>query len=504
MSEWLFRFSRPSGPLLLLAGYFLLQWVLRITMGGGFELDESEQLIFGQRLQIGYSADPPLYTWLQIPLLRLLGEGAAAIALLKNLLLFLSYTCCYFIGRQAGLSVERAGLAALSLILLPQIGWESQRDLTHSVLVTSVAAASLWALLALLNGRRGPGQYALLGLLFGLGLLSKYNFAIFILAATIALATLQPRLVWRPAFLLTLLICALTVTPFLLWLIDNSVLATSTAHKLEVGDSPSYWGGLSKGLLSLVVSYAAFCGLLLLALLVSFRPWGDASISGPPAQRAPLAVQLLRRMLWITPLILLLILLLAGGAVYRDRYLMPLLFFLPVMAFLLLSEQAILRGLKGYRRWLLAAMILIPLGLLVRAHLIPLTGKATKQSYPGQELAQILIRDAGAPAFVIANRGFIGGNLKPHMGDAFVGSTQAQFPWREMLGGRSQPILLVWEPHKSGREFEKVKVYLQQQLGPGVSALSATGKAIAHYRNADGPEAVLQWQLWGETAPATQ
>ncbi|MCB1880348.1 MAG: hypothetical protein KDI54_09880, partial [Gammaproteobacteria bacterium] len=69
MTDWLFRgFSRPSGPLLLLAGYFLLQWLLRINMGSGFELDESELLLFGQRLQLGYSASPPLYTWLQIPL----------------------------------------------------------------------------------------------------------------------------------------------------------------------------------------------------------------------------------------------------------------------------------------------------------------------------------------------------------------------------------------------------------------------------------------------------
>ena len=500
MSQWLFRrLSRPSGLLLLLAAYFLLHWLLRITAGGGFELDEAEQLLFGQCLQPGYSADPPLYTWLQIPLLRLFGEGAAALGLLKNLLLFLTYVCSYFIGRQAGLSVERAGLAALSLLLLPQIGWESQRDLTHSVLVTTLSAASLWTLLALLNGRRGPGQYALLGLLFGLGLLSKYNFAIFILIVTITLASLQPRLVWRPASLLTLLTCALTLSPFLLWLLDNAALAGSDAQRLETGFS-GYWEGVSSGLLSLALSYAAFCALLLLALLVSFRPWREPIFKTPEESR-PMALRFLLRMLWITPLILILILLLIGGVAYRDRYLLPVLFHIPVVAFLMLPEKTFVRGLVGYRRWLLAAMILIPLGLFARAHLVPLTGKPMKQTYPGQALARILIRDAGAPAFVIANRSFIGGNLKPHMGSAFVGSAQAQFPLRTMLEGRSQPILLVWEPHPSGREFEKVQTYLRQQLGPGVSALSSIGKAAAHHRNADGPVEVLEWQLWGEAAP---
>lgn len=503
MTDWLFRgFSRPSGPLLLLAGYFLLQWLLRINMGSGFELDESELLLFGQRLQLGYSSSPPLYTWLQIPLLRLFGEGAAALALLKNLLLFLSYASLYSVGRSAGLSVERAGVAALSLLLLPQIGWESQRDLTNSVLVTTLSAATLWAFLALLNGRRGLGQYALLGLLFGLGILAKYNFALLILVAIISLATLQPRLVWRPASLLTLLICGATVAPFLLWFIENAALAASDAHRLETGLS-SYWGGVSRGLGSLVVSYASFCALLLLALLISFKPWRKPTFS-PAAESRPVAVKFLQRMLWITPLMLILIVFLIGGVAYRDRYLLPLLFYIPVVVFLLLPEQLYAQGARSYRRWLLAAMILIPLGLLARAHLIPLTGKPMKQTYPGQALAQSLIRDAGAPAFVIANRSFVGGNLKPHMGDAFVASAQVYFPLRELMGGRSQPVLLVWEPHQSGREYEKVKAYLQQQLGPGVQPLSATGEAIAHHRNADGPEEVLAWQLWGDKVSVPQ
>ncbi|MCP4287837.1 MAG: hypothetical protein GY792_25940 [Gammaproteobacteria bacterium] len=504
MSEWLGRFfSRPSGPLLLLAGYFLLQWALRTTMGTGFELDESEQLLFAQRLQLGYSADPPLYTWLQIPLLRLFGESAAALALLKNLLLFLTYACCYFIGRGAGLNIERAGLAALSLILLPQIGWESQRDLTHSVLVTTVAAAALWTLVSLLNGRRGPGQYALLGLLFGLGLLSKYNFAIFILVVTITLATLQPRLVWRPASLLTLSICALTVTPFAYWLIDHIELATSTAHKLGTDVYPSYWKGVAAGLVSLVRSYAAFCGLLLLALLISFRPWSLLRGASLSKTARPAAVLLLQRMLWITLLVLIIILLSMGSMEYRDRYLLPVLFFFPLIAFLLLPANVFLRGVSGYRRWLLAAMVLIPLGLLVRGHLLPLTGKQVKLAFPGQSLAQALIRDAGAPAFVIANRSFIGGNLKPYLGIAFVASTRMQFPLRELLAERGQPILLVWEPGRSGREFERVKHYLRQQLGSQVQPLSAPGQVSADYRYTDGRKAVLAWQLWGKV-PASR
>jgi len=497
MSDWLLRtISRPSGPLLLLAGYFLLQWLLRVLGGSGFELDESELLLFGQRLQAGYSSSPPLYTWLQIPLLRLFGDGPAALALLKNLLLFLSYTFCYFIGRSAGLSVERAGMAALSLLLLPQIGWESQRDLTNSVLVTTLSAATLWALIALLNGRRDPSQYALIGLLFGLGLLAKYNFALLMLVAVISLASLRPRLVWRPAALLVPLLCLLTVAPFLLWFLDNAALATSDAQRLDTGDA-GYWSGIGQGLISLLISYAAFCALFLLALLLSFKPWQAKHLTAD-AREMPLAARFLQRMFWITPLILLLIVLLAGGVVYRDRYLLPVLFYLPLLAFLLLPERLFESGRRTFRYWLLAALIVIPLGLTVRAHLLPLIGKPIKQGYPGQELAQILMRNSGAPGFVIANRSFIGGNLKPYLGDVFVASAQAQFPLRELMGERNQPVLLVWEPHRTGREYDKVKAYLRQQLGEQVGPLSEINQAAAHYGAGAGPQEVLEWQLWGE------
>lgn len=503
MSDWLLRgISRPSGPLSLLAGYFLLQWLIRIIGGSGFELDESELLLFGQRLQAGYSSSPPLYTWLQIPLLRLFGDGPVALALLKNLLLFLSYSFCYFAGRSAGLGVERAGVAALSLLLLPQIGWESQRDLTNSVLVTTLSAATLWALIALLNGRRDATQYALIGLLFGLGMLAKYNFALLMLVAVISLATLQPRLVWRPAVMLTVLLSALTVTPFLLWFLDNAALAASDAQRLETADA-GYWSGVGEGLFSLLVSYAAFCALFLLALLLSFKPW-QVKLFATAEQGKPLALRFLQRMFWITPLILLLILLLAGGVLYRDRYLLPVLFYLPLLAFLTLPERLFELGMRAYRRWLLAALLLIPLGMLLRAQLLPMIGKPMKLSYPGQELAQILIQDGGAPGFVVTNRSFIGGNLKPYLGDAFVASAQVQFPLRELMGERSQPVLLVWEPHRTGREYDKVKAYLKQQLGEQVGPLSEVYRAVAQYGRGAGPQEVLEWQLWGEASPLTR
>ncbi|MBC8096001.1 MAG: hypothetical protein H7Y43_09330, partial [Akkermansiaceae bacterium] len=79
-----------SGPrvVLLLAGYFLLQIVLRLITSNTTDLDESEQLLATQQLQWGYGPQPPLYTWLLYPLVQLLGPGVLALAIFKNALLF--------------------------------------------------------------------------------------------------------------------------------------------------------------------------------------------------------------------------------------------------------------------------------------------------------------------------------------------------------------------------------------------------------------------------------
>ena len=75
----------------VIAAYFGLQVVLRLTLGSSLELDEAEQMVLGQRLQAGYTGQPPLYTWLQIGFFAIFGQGVLALALLKNLLLFLTY-----------------------------------------------------------------------------------------------------------------------------------------------------------------------------------------------------------------------------------------------------------------------------------------------------------------------------------------------------------------------------------------------------------------------------
>jgi len=486
-------FRNPYSPLLLIAGYFFLQWILRVFIDGSFELDEAEQIVLGQRLQLGYNADPPLYTWLQIPLSKLLGEGVAALSLLKNLLLFATYACTYFIARHCGLAREHAGLAALSLILLPQIGWESQRDLTHSVLVTTLAAASLWAVLALLDGRQHWRQYVLLGLLLGLGVLSKWNYVLFALALMVALASMRPALLLRPAALLIPLVAAAMVTPFLLWMQEHLTVATHSSYKLRAEEIAN-WQRIGSGVLSLVYASLLFALLFLAVFVLVFPPWKFRRQAAVPAQYPP-GLHFLVRLFWVTLGILLLFMLVSGSTFYRERWLLPLLFYFPVMTFALFPEGLLQAArVRRYQRVLLAMMLVVLLGLAGRVYLLPLAGKYTKPHFPSEALARELLSAAGSHELLIASKSFVAGNLKPWLGNTFVSSPSLDFPLAT-LHREGTPVLLVWETRKSSALPAAQLEYARKRLGGSLTLVGTPGMIAAPYRFSDDARAGLAWQL---------
>lgn len=488
------RFPNPVGYLLLLAGYFLLQWLLRVSTAGGFEMDEAEQLILGQRLQLGYSPDPPLYTWLQIPLLRLFGDGIVALSLLKNLLLFVTYTSSYFIARHAGLGRDQSALAALSLILLPGIGWESQRDLTHSVLVTALASITLWVVLALQDGRRGWGQYLLLGLALGFGIISKWNFWLFAVALLVCLGSLQPRLLFNRRFVLSLLLAMAIATPFLLWMSGNLAVATATSYKLEVTEA-GYWSHLGKGLYTLGKSYLEFGALFVLIFLLLFRPWRRPATKLPGSVRPP-GLRLLLRLFLVVLGLLLLFLLVSGGTVFRSRWMLPMLSYLPIMLFALAPPGIWQPGaVRRYQRLLLLVMLLIPVGLASRVYLAPLTGRYTKPHFPAVELAAELTKAAGPVRLVVAQDTFIGGNLKPYLPGSLVAAPAVDFPLKALMGGADAPILLVWNAGEFHAVPPSLQGYLEQQVSGQMKPLGSPSIIQRNYRLSKDRSYRLGWQL---------
>ena len=415
-ARWLF-----AGLLL----YFALQVVMRLLTSQSVELDEAEQLLWTQDLRLGYGPQPPLYSWLQWAFFEVFGASILALALLKNVLLLGTYSFTWLAARQL-LAPRLAALSSASLLLLLQIVWESQRDLTHSVLVTTCAAATLAIVVGLIRAPRS-GLYLLLGVAVGCGLLAKYSFFMFVVAFGVALLWVPAtrRVLLDRRLTLTVLVAAALVAPHALWVLDHlREAASSTAGKLS-GGQPRGLGQIARGLSSVVLIVPSFLSPLWLVLLGLFG-W---RLSAHRQGRDAVMVAVFVRYLAVLAVLMVLMVVLGGAAHFRDRWLQPLLFFSPLMYFVAwpgLERHARLPVLAGLAvSMALLCLTLISLRPFYNGHY----GEPEQMNLPVQGLANAVRQSGVEPAVIVSNN--------KHL----VGAMRLAFPAARLVHSGSQAEL---------------------------------------------------------------
>jgi 4-amino-4-deoxy-L-arabinose transferase-like glycosyltransferase len=430
--------TRPSGlfdalytrPLPWLMALALAHVVIRVTISPALQWDEAEQILWTQHLLWGYGAQPPLYTWLQWGVNQLFGPSVLSLSLLKHTLIVLAYALMWLAGREL-LGRRGAWWAAGSLLLVPVFGWKGISDLTHTVLVTATTCGMWWLLLRIVR-REGidcQREFAALGLTLGCGMLAKYNFA---LAAGALLAALLSVPVPRRALFgrgwwWTLVVGLMIVAPHGAWLLSHWHLATvGTIGKMEIAQQPE-WG---RGLINLLGALLAMLGLWALAALAAFGSgWlrscslvaGNKETSPdapvPPAWLYPVFA----RYLALIALALLAMLFVAGVTVFIDRWLLPLLLPVPLVAFAL--RPGLQAGSRGNR--MTGLTLALALLILVAAGSQPwfayVDGKAHPPNYPAAQLAQAL-QSAGydGRGHIIAADHLLAGTLRTRFPAASV------------------------------------------------------------------------------------
>ncbi|MGV3652724.1 MAG: glycosyltransferase family 39 protein [Noviherbaspirillum sp.] len=394
--------------LALLAGYFLLQIVIRLSLSDSLDLDEAEQALVSQRLQLGYGTQPPLYSWIQWVLFQVFGLNLFALSALKNLLLFSTYACMFFMARP--LVGQGAAIAAsASLLLFPQIAWESQRDLTHSVLMTGLACATLWCYFALLR-RPVWGRYILFGFLVGLGLQSKYNYAMFAagLAAASLLVEEHRRLLWNRRMLAAAGIALLCILPHGLWVLGHmDAAAGGTLDKMRDGaQRAGYLSSVATGLSSMLLAALAFATPFW--LVYGFLGW-----RGRGQERQERHPQAGFFLVLYAAFFLLMTLLVLSGEVgkIKDRWMQPLLFSLPLACFMLWPALSRPQALRRILQVTAGVAIIILLALPGRVLLGPALGKHVRAHHPYPELSAELDRRFPEARTLVAGERLTGGNL---------------------------------------------------------------------------------------------
>jgi len=353
--------------LALLAGYFALQFALRLALGGALETDEAEMVLLTPGFRLGYGPQLPLYSWIQAASFGIFGKTTFALAIVKNLMLFGTYALVFTALRPL-LPLRLAVAGTLGLALLPDVFWEGQRATTHSVALMLMIAATFAAVSSLL--RRGrSADYLLLGLAIGLGGLSKYNYVLVPVALALAGMTLplmRARLAdWR--ILATLAVALALVAAPALWMLRNPELAFASGYKLTVGDAVVETLPWLTGLGDSFAGIAA--GLGLAALVAAALGFGLRNRATPPLiEPGETFVRLLARAALIAFALFLIGVVIAGATHVTSRWLLPI-FLLAAPPLLIravaMARPAAFRGLLG----VVAVLALLTVAGMVGARL---------------------------------------------------------------------------------------------------------------------------------------
>lgn len=448
----------------LLAAYFVLQVGVRLATSHSLDLDEAEQAFRSQWLAAGYGPQPPFYNWLQYTVFQFTGVSLAALSVVKNLLLFSSYLLYGLTARLVLRDKALVAITTLGLLTIPQMVFEMQRDLTHTVAVFFSASIFLYGFIRSLK-QPSVASYLIAGIGIGFGLLAKYNFAILPAAALIAAladARLRPR-IFDLRLTLTVVVALVITLPHLFWLKDNLDFATArTLEKMTASGDAIYPMQVAMGIGSLALAVISFAGLTVAVFAIVF-----AKTLRPALTARSEWTGLFERMMLVFAIGILLLIVFGGAAGIKDRWLVPMLFIMPLYLCLKI-EAAGTETDKAFRRFMpIIAIIMIgvPAALYGSVASARFSGHYERLNRPYAGMLEILRKQA-EPAAILAGDSLLAGNLRQDVPGIPVLSTD--YPgFKPDISGR-RPLLLVWLlPRKGENEAlpPAMAQWLQANLG---------------------------------------
>ncbi|KAA6405848.1 ArnT family glycosyltransferase [Candidatus Tokpelaia sp.] len=261
---------------IFLIAYFLFEacFVSFISLGAG--LDDAELISNLSFWNWGYGgSQPPLYTWLAYGLTAIFGLHFTVLQFLRFSLLGSSFFAVYLGLRLLQIARPLAAFACLSMFLLPQIGWESQRALIHSVLGT---AGSAWSFAAFIWFVHKPGYKRAFSLAVAItaAVLGKYNGLIFIAALFMSgffLRAVRRALLTR-YFVAAVAAALALMAPALVFMVLHPGGVVERAVKFRAGQGENWFIERVEGLLDLVRAGLAFVlPALIAAAILSLIIW---------------------------------------------------------------------------------------------------------------------------------------------------------------------------------------------------------------------------------------
>ncbi len=424
--------------------YCLIYAVMRLSVSSTMELDESEQFLNGSFFSLGYAHQAPLYSWIVNGISVLCGMNMLTLVVAKYAILFFFYLSFYLIARSFW-NMRQSLLVTGSLLLFPTYSYEFNRDLSHTILVTTMASVTSYFYIRLMQRKR-TAEYALLGASIGLGLISKYNFAFFLAVLTLAASSFSEGrgVLLNKKILLSLAVCFVIVFPHALWLTQNNFLPLRhSSVKAEIGELQLT--ALKKVFSVIISSYSD-----VFAFPVAFAAFfGVHFARGTDCTRSRLG---LFRYLALYGLIIpvpFIILLRAGH--FSERWIAPLMFSLPLAVFSKIGDGWYTSRVKmfGYMCIFVAVSILLVRSVI--GFFPDETGKVERIHTPFNSISQQLgkelrNRGIGQHITIVAENQFLGVNIMSRLPGSKLFSPDGR-AGQDRVGA---PGVIIWDVSEKG------------------------------------------------------
>jgi hypothetical protein len=309
-------------------------------------------------------------------------------------------------------------------------------------------------------------QYLLLGCLLGLGALSKHSFLFF--AAALSAAVLsqragRDRLLDRRMLLAGVLAGGVAL-PYFLWLFEHFDLGTSpTTRKLALHSGMQWLTAVGTGLGQLVWASVRFLSPLWLICVLAFPPLVTRRFSAATLCQG--YRRTLARFFLVVFIILVAAVIVFGVTHFKDRWMQPFLFLVPLYVFVRLQD---IGGMVPSRLRLFACILAL-FGLvflvapLAQAWVAPWFGLYSRLHAPFEAVAGQLTEAGFSQGTIVAETTFIGGNLRL----VFPASRVVTPDIRAGLRVHPQPTgqcLVVWESNDRQPLPPSLRRFLEETL----------------------------------------
>ena len=414
-SSWL----APGRQVALFALFCTALALLRVAVATGMQLDDSIEHVMTQDLRLLYvPSNPPLYTWILWAVQQVVGVGTHSTSLLNTVLLVVTFAAVLVLARRVSGRPGTAALAAWSLLAVPQYAL-AFFTLTHTTLLMCACALSLVATASVVRHGRAV-DYLALGLAIALGLMAKYNFALFLPAVAIA-AALQPETRVRlltPLAVIPLAVGALALMPLGAAILFQGLdlLEIMAARTSQVEAYGPITGRL-RGLVSYVASIANYAWPLWVVAGIALIGRLRAAATAPPlATEDAVLSRLLRDIVLIGLALVTVAVLVLGMTKVLERYLHPILFPAIVYLAVLLARAADDRR----RRAVLGTGIAIAAGVFVFVRVLelsPFCPQRCRDLIPYDRLVTELRTAGFERGTLLAGHTLTAGNLRSQLPD---------------------------------------------------------------------------------------